>query len=132
MEIYKSQFIEIQFFKKDSIIRNSWSPNTCIMQEGEFKSELLKIVESISQFKPKYLLSIATELFFNMSPNLQEWAKENFIDKAFNLGITKIGVVLSPETFDKNNIQEQIDQTFDLPLHYFSNEKEARVWLEKF
>ncbi|MBX2840426.1 MAG: hypothetical protein KTR26_01545 [Flammeovirgaceae bacterium] len=132
MEIYKSQFIEIHFFEKDSIVRNVWNPNTCIMQESEFKSELLKLVQVISEIKPKFLLSNANELFYNMGPDLREWAKQHFMEEVFLQGVEKMGVVISQETFDKKNIQDLIDQTLNLPLHYFSNEKEALVWFEKF
>lgn len=72
------------------------------------------------------MLVDSTDFNFPVLPESQSWAAENHI----NLGVPKVGFILSKDVFAQVSIEMAVDQFSGIDTQYFDDIEAARKWAQ--
>jgi hypothetical protein len=131
MEVYDSQYLNSVFFPEQELIEMNWKPSTEKMTEEEYKQETLNINDIVLKFRPKKILFDASNMFFVVVPELQEWTNREGIPVSLSVGMNKSAFVVSKDLFSQVSIEQTMEEQAGSQFinRYFDNKEDARKWL---
>ena len=133
MEIYKDKYIQYIYEEKNSLISFYWSKDTENMSEEMYKKLMLKGIEFVETYKPKFVMNYAKDKTFITTINLQEWVATNALSKLFENGVIKFAVVESEDFIIQLSTKQAVDEdtTKKYQTMFFDSEEKARKWFFK-
>ena len=131
MEVYDSQYLNSVFFSEQELVEINWKPSTEKMTEEEYKQEILNINDIVLKFRPKKILFDASNMFFVVVPELQEWTNREGIPVSLSVGMNKSAFVVSKDLFSQVSIEQTMEEQAGSQFinRYFDNKEDARKWL---
>lgn len=93
----------------------------------KFKSELQVFIEKVESLKPEIDLWDLRNFNFTIYIELQTWIDENIDEKAFNLGVKRVVMVLSEDIIDQLAVEQTMGEKdgYKLTVRFFSDYDEA-------
>lgn len=126
MKIYESTFYSFELSDKYMIFR--WKDNTDQMKYQDFQDALMNFAGYIIEHQTLNLLVFAENFKFRNPPEETEWRKNEYNPRIKKVGEVKQALVLLKEHLQY--AQDEIGSTAIVPVRYFSDESEARAWLD--
>ncbi|WP_027003014.1 STAS/SEC14 domain-containing protein [Hugenholtzia roseola] len=134
MQVYKSKYKKIDFHQAESVMEVTWLPQTADMSAQEYQEEMLNYIEIARKYKPLYALPNTAELFFTITPEIQQWMNAQIFPVFAQIGMRAAAFVVSQDIFAQLSIEqtmeEEVGQRFQ--SRYFVNTEEAMNWLQSF
>ncbi|MDY6868438.1 MAG: STAS/SEC14 domain-containing protein [Chloroflexota bacterium] len=124
MKIYESTFYSFELSEKYLIFH--WKDNTDQMSLQDFKDALMNFAGYVIEHKILNLLVFAENFKFNTPEEGHEWRKKEYNQRIKKVGDVKQALVMPEEVLQY--VEDEIDSV--VPVRYFSNESEARAWLD--
>ncbi len=134
MRVYSSQYLHIEFFPEQELIEMTWLPATKGMTEEEYKEQGFAFLEQMTALQPKKIISDSSELYFTITPDLQDWTNQTILPIGIAGGLNKIAHVVSKDIFAQVSVEqlmEEVAQT-DFSARYFGDKESAKEWLQSF
>lgn len=130
MRVYRSEFLQVAFFREQQIMEMIWLPNTIQMEEEQYKDESLNYLALISKLKPSKIMANTQELFFTISPDLQEWVNQNILAYR-TVPIDKVAVVESKAYITRFSVSQTMEEREGIRFttSYFESREQAWEWL---
>lgn len=131
MKLHDSEYLTLYYYKKRSLIKDVWKEMSVDLNKEKMKDELLIRFSFVQKYKPKYLLSNAKFFFFKIPPELQQWINHEIRSKYEELGIEKLGFVISDDLIAQISIEQSLQENENPPyrIKYFDTEEEAKKWI---
>ncbi len=132
MILHKSNYVEIQWEEKNSLIIDKFLLTTIDMSVEEFKKEMLIFVEMCEKYMPEKELVDLLDMRFAIGVDEQTWMNEVIFPRYAD--IIKRMAFLVPRNFIselsvEQTMEEEIGSKF--LQKYFDSEEKARDWLMK-
>jgi hypothetical protein len=124
MTIYESTFYSFELSEKYLIVR--WKDNTDQMNYQDFKDALMNFAGYVIEHKILNLLIFAENFKFRQPEEEPEWREKEYYPRIKKVGDVKQALVMPEEVLQY--VEDEIDSV--VPVRYFSNESEARAWLD--
>ncbi len=131
MKVYENTYLLISFFEKENLLEMEWLPKTKNMSIEEYKENSMLFLRFCKQFRPKYLISDLRNLFFPISPEVQDWVHENIFSELLAGYLHKLAALMSTEFITQLSIEQMIDEN-NLAQQFttfFDDKEKARKWL---
>ncbi len=131
MEIYKDKFVKYIYEKENSLVLMHWLEGSKDLTAEEYKKLMLKAIEFIELYKPKYLLDNSKDKSFIIDIELQKWVATNPLPELVKNGLKKFAVIDSEDVVSQISTEQAIDEhdKKEYEIKYFSDEQKAREWL---
>ena len=131
MEIFKSNFLQIQYIEKNNLCIAEWTIETENASDSDFKKWNIELANKIVEKKAISLLANTLNYKFAIKPELQEWSVSNFFQKCAKAGLTKIAIIVPLEAIAEISLEQFIEE-YDgdsLETQYFTDLGKAEAWL---
>jgi len=130
MANYKSKFMEVTFHQEQQTIEFRWFKETIELIDEDFKRELTQQVRSVAEYKPQNVLIDTTQFIFPISPEIQKWVDEEVYPAWAANGVSKMGLLMSPEMISQLSIQQAVAENSQVQLKsgFFETKAEAFEW----
>ena len=130
MEVFKNKYLSIKVDETKKVLIEEWYPTTKEMTNDEWKATRYKFKDIFLQYNLSKFLSLCKELYFLITPELQEWMAENITKGSEDL-VEKAALVIPTELFAEVSLEQTMDEmeTGKLDTAFFDNEQNARNWL---
>ncbi len=138
-QLYKSQYSVMVYDRDRSFLDFSYYATTAQMTEAEYKIEIARYFECLEQYRPKIALSDLKELYFTISPEVQDWINSTLLAKT---PPTKTALVMPSDFFTQVSVEQtvndamksknndfQISEDNQTGFRYFEDRKSALTWL---
>jgi len=128
--LHTTPFVDISYDEQNKLFKLLWKAETKNMSYDEFKEVMLLYA---AEFKrpSRLVLQQMKEMNFSVPLELQTWVDVNVNKAAFDAGVRKGAVVLSPEIFTSVSVEQTLNEenAKDMQVEYFNDENEAMKWL---
>ncbi len=124
MKIYESTFYS--FEQSDTSMVFHWKDNTDQMSLQDFKDALMNFAGYVIEHQILKLLVFTENFKFNTPEEGHEWRKKEYNTRIKKVGAVKQALIMKEEFLQY--VEDEIDSL--VPVRYFSNESEARAWLD--
>lgn len=132
--LHTSKYITIELDEEKSIAFTLWQEATKDMTKEEYKIEMLKQRELITQYKVKYLYGDTTNFNFTISVALQEWINQNIFGSMYK-EFEKCAVILSRDYIAQVSVELALDENTNTPFltKYFAEGEKGKAlrWLSE-
>lgn len=130
MRVYQSKFLQVAFFSEQQIIEVIWLSNTTQMEDEQYKDESLNYLALITELKPSKIMANTQELFFTISPDLQEWVNQNILAYR-SVPVDKVAVVESKAYITRFSVSQTMEEPEGIKFttSYFESREQAWEWL---
>jgi len=126
-----SEYYKKSYNKEKSLITITWKPATDRMSDTAFKAVLIEILDAIKIERPEFYLANTQHFLFTIIPELQDWANKYFVHEIYQLGVKKMGVVVSADLFAQVSIEQVLsDDGSGMQSAYFPSVEKAENWLK--
>jgi hypothetical protein len=97
------------------------------MTDEIYKTEMLRLVDSLRQHKPQYVLMDNKNFKFVISPETQTWVNTNILAEAGKLGIQGVLFIISDELFSQISVEQAMEDAEGkkIKTHYFPSKELA-------
>ena len=131
MEVYKSKYYELHFFPETEILETIALPTTERMTAGEFQQDCLNQVEIMLKYRPKKNLYDTRNMYFPVTPDLQDWLNETIFPVLIQIELTISAIVMSQEMISQLSIEQTMNEPEPAKImtQYFDNKETAHQWL---
>ena len=131
MEVYNDKFMKYIYEKENSLLEFYWSTETKDMSDEKYKELMLKGIEFVKLYSPKYVINNSKNKTYITSIELQEWAAENALSKMFQNGVVKFAIVESEDVLIQLSTEQAVEEDKDKKygVKFFDSEEKARKWL---
>lgn len=131
MNIYQSDYLQIDAFDEQRLLELTWLPATSHMIAEEYKNEHVELLKFMLAQKTEKVLGNIKNLGFVASPQVQEWMNENIFVPAMGVGFSKLAVVMSTEFLAQLAIEQVMDEEVgqQIMTKYFDDVEEAKEWI---
>jgi hypothetical protein len=130
MKIFSNKFVKFFLDKEKSLISYKWSSKTEKLTDEEYKTIILKGVDFVIQYKPKFLIADQRDKDYIVTPELQIWNGKETLPKLFENGIIKFAIIESEDFIiklaTKQTMDEHKEKEYD--VEFFDNENNAKEW----
>jgi hypothetical protein len=126
MKIYESTFYTFELEDKYLIVR--WKENTDQMTYQDFKDALMNFAGYVIEYKVVNILIFAENFKFRQPEEEPKWRNEEYAPRVMKAGKVRQALVM-PEEF-LQYVKDEVGSTDKIHSRYFSNENEARAWLD--
>lgn len=126
MKIYESTFYSFELSEKYLIVR--WKDNTDQMSYQDFKDALMNFAGYVIEHQILNILIFAENFKFRQPEEEPEWRNKEYAPRIIKVGKVRQALVM-PEEF-LQYVEDEVGSTVKVPSRYFSNESEARAWLD--
>jgi hypothetical protein len=126
MKIYESTFYNFELSDKYMIFR--WKDNTDQMSYQDFQDALMNFAGYIIEHQKLNALIFAENFKFKQPAEEPEWRKNEYSPRLKKVGKVRQALVLLEEHLQY--AKDEIGSTVIVPSRYFSNESEAKAWLD--
>lgn len=101
------------------------------MTPKEYKKELLNYLDKVVKFHPQKVIVYTKNMFFLITPELQEWTGQTTFPVALEVGLNKSASVVNQEIMKQVSIEQTTDKNEgDKFLNrYFEDEEKAKEWI---
>ncbi|OJJ15164.1 hypothetical protein BKI52_39550 [marine bacterium AO1-C] len=129
--VYKSNYQEIYYLKKDSELYFQWTPLTLQMGDEDYQQEVLQSLKYLKKYKPQKTLFNLKQFAYTIDPDMQAWVKKHFLDMMVQQNLTNVSaLVISDDFFAQKSIEQSYEDTVQENYsRYFDSEAEAKDWL---
>ncbi len=133
MEVYKSKYLQVAYHREYQLVEMTWLPATQTMNKEDYKHESLNCLDVTLQFSPSKIINNATDLYFPISPELQEWTNQNIFPLSLEKGLTRAAFVVSKEIISQLSIEQIMEEDIGQKFisKYFDSISEAKEWIIK-
>lgn len=134
MEIYRSEFIVINYFSEKKYTELIWLPASEDMNDEQYKQEMLAFYENVIELERIGGITDKRECHFSVHPDLQEWLNTNLMVQFIEKGQNKLAVVESTDLIINLASQQTMEEEVGLKFEtkYFDNIEAATKWIESF
>ena len=131
MEVYRSRYLQLEFFADNEYIEMNWLATTELMLENEYKQELLNYLEIIIKLQPKKLIVDSRKSFFPLHPALQEWMNQTIFPPSLEIGLHQVAIVESSDFVHQLSVEQVMDEDEGSKFitKYFDSKEEATKWI---
>lgn len=99
-EIYKTEYLEVNFDKELKIVYMNWNKSSFTSEEyKQVWERTLEFGEDASNDVKYFLSNIVNQS--TVSPTDRKWFEEKAVPRAENLGVIKAGIVLGSNPFKR-------------------------------
>ncbi|HAS42311.1 MAG TPA: hypothetical protein DCS93_17670 [Microscillaceae bacterium] len=129
--VYKSNYQEIYYLKKDAELYFQWTPLTLQMEDKDYQQEVLQSLKYLKRYKPQKTLINLKQFAYTIDPDMQTWVKKHFLDMMVQQNLTNVSaLVVSDDFFAQKSIEQSYEDTVQENYsRYFDSEAEAKDWL---
>jgi len=129
--VYKSNYQEIYYLKKDAELYFQWMPLTLQMEDKDYQQEVLQSLKYLKKYKPQKTLINLKQFAYTIDPDMQDWVKKHFLDMMVQQNLTNVSaLVVSDDFFAQKSIEQSYEDTVQENYsRYFDSEAEAKDWL---
>lgn len=133
MEIYNDKFIKYVYEEKNSLLAFYWTKESENMSTEVYKELMIKGVEFLKSYNPKYLIDNSLEKTYVTTVEMQEWVAKNALSKIFENGIQKFAIIESKELIIQLSTEQAVEENKNSKygVKFFVNEQEAREWFNE-
>jgi len=132
MLIYDSEYLTLKHDHKRKIIFRHWKPDSEDMNEKTFKAEMLRLLELVRQYRPRFLLGDTKNFNFVILPDVQEWCDELVYSEFGKLGVKKMAMVTSDDYYAQLSVEQAIEESPKYyEIKYFYTQEDGIKWLEE-
>ncbi len=129
MELFKNQFVSINYNPDTALLDTIWFEASEDMEEVEYKEIIEKRVTFFERYKPKNFLTDARHFRYIIKPSLQAWNYEHSLKLFSKLGGKKIAVLNSEDFVAQVSIEQTVEQDTQAQTEYFDDINSALKWL---
>ncbi len=133
MEIYRDKYISYFYEEENSLIVFYWSKDTEYMSDEDYKKLMLKGLNFIKKYNPKFLINNSVKKEYITSVEIQVWIAKNVLSKIFQNGVIKFAVIESEDIIIQVSTEQaaEEDKKRKYGVMFFEKEEEAREWFKK-
>ncbi len=131
MEVYMSEYQNIQYNEDKSLIKQVWSEKTQYMTDEEFQEEMQKLAENFDKYKPNYVFIDQRNFLYVVVPSMQRWVDMN-VNKVLVLNkCKKIAFIVPPDFLAKLAVSQTLQESYsqNLNVRFFDKEDDGWEWL---
>lgn len=131
MEVYKSKYLQLEFYDEHSCIEMNWLPATAKMNEDDYKQEMLNYLENIRHYLPTKVIVDSRNSFYPLHPALQEWMDTTIFPPSLEIGLNKAAIVESTDMIHQLSVEQVMEEKNSslFMTRYFKTKEEAKEWL---
>ncbi len=131
MELYNDKFIKYIYEKENSLLEFYWSNETKDMPDEKYKDLMLKGIEFVKLYNPKYVINNSKKKTYVTTVEMQKWAAENALSKMFKNEVVKFAIVESEDVLIQLSTEQAVEEDEDKKygVMFFDSEEKARKWL---
>jgi len=131
--IYDTLFQEIRFDIENQILINIWKENAERMEDEDYKTEMLVLLQYTIEMESRYSISDLRKLNYTVNIELQEWTGNEVFPKLLQSNLLKAGFVVSPEFYTQLSVEQTMEEnTVDtFQSRYFDDFDNAVQWILK-
>ena len=131
MNVYQSDYLQIDAFDEQHLLELTWLAATADMTDEEYKYEHVELLKFMLDQKTEKVLGNIKDIGFVVSPEVQEWMNINIFIPTMEVSFSKLAVVMSTEFLAQLSIEQALEEEVgqQLTSKYFDNVEEAREWI---
>jgi hypothetical protein len=133
MKLYETEFINISFEEKKSVIKFTWTPETGSERffDAEFTRELRAECECVEKVKARFILIDAREFMYPISPDVQSWIENEVYPRWAKAGAKKIAVLLPKDLIAQISVEQAIEENKEeaMTSAFFGEPEAGYAWL---
>jgi len=129
MIYYDKKFLTIEYLEDIHAGIGNWNG---FVSEKDYKEGLNKMIDFYVEKKVNKWIANLTKMEA-ISPELQDWANNDWFPRALAAGVKFMAVVVPEDVFNQFAVENIMTKVADtLTTHYFSNVDEAKNWIKQF
>ncbi len=129
--VYKTNYTEFYKDSETSTAYMKWSPETEFMSEGEFKSEVIKRLQTCKELNLYIFFADNRDFSFPLVPEIQKWVAAQFRE----VTVYKHAMVLPSDIFSQVSVKQTLEEVEGVNKLYkkafFDNIQDAEEWVKK-
>jgi len=131
MEVYKSDFIRIEYEGSKSLLFAEWSDKTANMPENVFLKEVNGIIDLLIKYRAKYFLVDERQFKFITRPELQTVVVGKVLSRIATSGLLKFAHVSSLDFLALISVEQTFedDKNKTYQERFIDNIETARDWI---
>lgn len=129
--IYQSPTWIIYWHNEAKCLHFIFQEYTKLLQEEEYREELVKFIELVKEHQPKSIYADTREFYFTIAPELQEFINENILAVYSEIGVEKHAILVSKDIFSAVSVEQTMEED-EKPSYencFFDDEQEVSKWL---
>jgi len=129
MIYYNKKFLTIEYLEDIQAGIGNWNG---FVSDNDYKEGLNKMIDFYKEKKVnKWIANLAK--MEAISPEMQDWANNDWFPRALQAGVKYMAVVVSEDVFNQLAVDIIMTKVADLlTTHYFSSVDEAKEWIKQF
>ena len=129
MEIYRSDYVEVYFDDKLSLLEQKYSAKSS--SDFEFVKEHKAILELIKTIKPEKFLIDLTQRETRITPTSEVWLADGLIPQVVKVGMEKMAFIVKDEFNSPVSIEQvaEVESKRIVVPQYFDDMEIAKDWL---
>lgn len=131
--LHKSNYYEILFDEKTSLIVHKALPGTAAMRDEDFKLEMTLFVEMCEKYSPVRDLVNLVEMQYPIAPDMQEWVNAEIFPRFVNI-VKRMALVMPTGVFESLALEQTMEEESGKKFvrQYFESETKALDWLMQY
>lgn len=135
MTIYTSEFQDLLFDESKNLIIETFKKGTEDYTPKTYKEDFLALADAVKKSGKIGIEGILVDMrnfLYTISPALQEWHNKEVFPVVVSVGLTKMGVLVSPDIFAQVSTEQTLEENENkgFSTKYFDSENEAYEWLK--
>lgn len=134
MEIYVSKYQRLNFIEQEHLIECYFMPESLNMEDEDYREEAQHFMKLVSKYQPQKIYLDFRELFFPVSPEIQEWFYPQLHTTLLKSNTQKMAIIVSKDMVAQlatEQIVDEIQAQYPYNVSYFKTPEEARAWLSE-
>jgi hypothetical protein len=129
--LFENSTLILDYDEEQSLIVQRWFGE---LTEEKYKENMNVLVEWVLQLPPVHFNIVYPNLHFLITPDLQEWTRENVFLPTKHKELKKAAFIVPQVVFDQIMVEFlSVEQTMEENLNlfetrYFTSEKDAYIW----
>jgi len=128
MIYYDTEYLKIEYLEDLHAGIGNWFG---FVEDENYKAGLNKMIDFYKEKKVNKWIANLTKMEA-ISPELQDWANNDWFPRAIEAGVKYMAIVVSEDVFNQLAVENIMTQVTDvITTHYFSSVDEAKEWMKK-
>ncbi len=131
MLVYKEDIAATEYDEGKDLLIHIWYEASRDIKDEEFREEMLRFLDAIVKYKPKYILVDQRKFFHVISINTNEWIDKNIHEAILKTDCEKVAFVVSSDSLAKLGTSQALQGEIagQLTFRFFEDYHEACKWL---
>jgi len=128
MELYRSDYLTINYEPELSLFCDIWSSKAAEMTDEDYNQEMEVWVRLVNEYKPTRLYDYVKESYSSINLDLTDWSNDIWSSDAFST-IKKYAIVVNNNYYSELYGDPSYSFEPQLPTRYFADNDAAIKWV---